>query len=288
VTTLYFKHYLVVDKTDEEAQEIFYRAIAHLLVLKPVFQSSYFNNVTKQINIAFSDLEAMNSCSHRLSSFAEVDSLVEDTQDLGVNIESDILDRISRDPAEEKTRSLYFSPLSLHLKESELDLNKADVEDAFTQVFTDTPEVLTYLNLETTTIRNYKGYSRITFPDREFLINSGNFFTEDRRIFTLKNEIYQIVVPKDNGTVELYFGGWKQRNLTPKEIADFLSSIPHFPQIVSVACPKDKRTGRFNPFYCFVTVRTENADYIKQMKIRSGGKFLRIAIAKKREPIASY
>jgi len=96
---------------------------------------------------------------------------------------------------------------------------------------------------------------------------------------------FQIISPKDTENTELYFGGWKQQNLTPKEIIEFLSQLPRFPRIISVACPIDKRTGRFNPFFCFVTVKATDVQAILKMKVRSAGKLLTIALAKKKEEI---
>jgi len=110
-TVLFFKHYLVLDLSEDEAQEVFLRLMLHLMILKPNFQSSYFNKVTNQINIAFPDVEALEACNHRMTSFAEKNFLEEDTKDLAVNIEGDILEAIMKDPEEEKSRSLYFSPL---------------------------------------------------------------------------------------------------------------------------------------------------------------------------------
>jgi len=48
VTTVFFKHYLVVDKTHDEARDIFYRAITHLIALRPVFHSSYGSKFRKR------------------------------------------------------------------------------------------------------------------------------------------------------------------------------------------------------------------------------------------------
>jgi len=203
---------------------------------------------------------------------------------MGVNLERDLLDRINRDPAEEKKRSLYISPLNKALKDTELTLTMADVEAGLIQVLTNNLEMLESLDVEKTQVRNFKGYARVTFPDMEFLLMTNNFFTNDRRIFVVNDIAFQFITPKDTqDNTELYFGGWKQHSLTPKEIIEFLSQIPHFPCIISVASPKDKRTGRFNPFFCFVTVKTVDAQKILNMKIRSAGNLLKIALAKKKE-----
>jgi len=160
-----------------------------------------------------------------------------------------------------------------------------DLTTGLNQVLANNIEILDTLDLGRTQLRNFKGYTRVTFPDMEFLLATDNFFTSDRRIFVVNNIAFQIILPKDAENTELYFGGWKQHNLTPKEIIEFLSQIPRFPLIISVASPMDKRTGRFNPFFCFVTVKAIDAQLVLKMKIRSAGNLLTIALAKKKEEI---
>jgi len=136
-------------------------------------------------------------------------------------------------------------------------------------------------------LKNHIGYTRITFHNKEFLIEWNHYFLEDRRICRIRNEVYQIIVPKNSSNTVLYIGGWNQVNLTPKEISEFLSTVPNFPNVIGVVCPKDERTGRFNPFYCFVTINSENVERALKMKIYSGRKLLRISIARDRKPINS-
>jgi len=123
-----------------------------------------------------------------------------------------------------------------------------DLTTGLNQVLANNIEILDTLDLGRTQLRNFKGYTHVTFPDMEFLLATDNFFTSDRRIFVVNNIAFQIILPKDAENTELYFGGWKQHNLTPKEIIEFLSQIPHFPLIISVASPMDKRTGGSTPF----------------------------------------
>jgi len=57
--------------------------------------------------------------------------------------------------------------------------------------------------------------------------------------------------------------------------------VPRFPKIISISLPVDKRTGRYNPFYCFITVEAKSADPILAMNITSNGKKLKIALSLK-------
>jgi len=142
VTTVFFKHYLVVDKTHEEAREIFYRVITHLISLRPVFHLSYYNEVTAQINIAFSDQETTERVLHLLANSPNFNALKEDNTDLGVNLETGLLERIRRDPSEEKRRSLYISPLNRALKENNLELTMEDLTTGLNQVLANNIEIL--------------------------------------------------------------------------------------------------------------------------------------------------
>jgi len=212
--------------------------------------------------------------------------LQEDLKDLVVNIENDILETINRDPEEEKRRSLYISPLKPELKVIETNLSIEDVASALKQILGMT-DLIGVADLGKASIRNNKGYTRLPFHDNEFMIEWGKFFLEDRRICRIQNEIYQVIVPKNSSNVALYFGGWNQSNLTPKEISEFLSSIPNFPYIVGVVCPRNEKSGRFNPFFCFVTINSEHVERVLKLKIKSGNRTLIINVARDRKPFTS-
>jgi len=164
-----------------------------------------------------------------------------------------------------------------------MSLSLDEIKKGFLTLLNGDEEATMLLRPEKLTIRNMKGYTRVTFPDMEFLLVKKKFFLEDKRIFAVRGTIFRVVVPREEEQATLYISGWKQTKITPIDIMKFLSQIPGFPQINSISIPKDKRTGRFNAFYCFISVQARRVDDILRMEITSNGKKLKMERARKME-----
>jgi len=210
--------------------------------------------------------------------------LSRDATDLSLSLEKDILDDIMRDPAEVKRRSLYISPIGKNLRQEEMSFTITEFLVGLKQIFPEGSEEFMLINPKLVKIRNAKGYAVVTFHNAEFTEQTKNFFLANRRIFSLQGNLYQFVVPREKEKqIEFFIRGWVQPNISPKIISDFLNQVPNFPKIISVSIPVDKRTGRFNPYFCFVTVEIKDPDQVLKMEIFSNRKKLNISIAYKND-----
>jgi len=279
--TAVYIHYRIDGKTNEEGATLFNLSLVALLPHNPIFSESMYNPVTKQINFAFSNTIDADKGARVIEGSHHLSSLIVDNKNLGFSISEDLIDAMNRDPLEERRKTLYISPVNKTLKDTEMIFTAEEIIVGIHQVIID-QEPLLLARKETIRVRNNKGFASVVFPDMEFLIITKDFFLSDRRVFAIRNNAYQFVVPKEKIDMsEIFIGGWNQVKLSPRIVMGFLSRINGFPKIWSVSVPIDKRSGTYNPFFCFITVSEKDVNKVLAMKPTSNGKPLKIAVAYK-------